>query len=96
VGMGGFRVIGGDRRSEDLGVARYYFDIYDGVNVTRDEVGVELDTVQAAKDEAMRALSEIARSELPSGDRLNLFVTVRDASRQKVFYGHLNMGARFE
>lgn len=43
---------------------RYFFDIEDNGKLTVDEVGLELLTEQAVRDEAIRALPSIAQEEL--------------------------------
>ena len=40
---------------------RFYFDVRDGDRFTHDDEGVELVGIEAARDEATRALGEIAR-----------------------------------
>ena len=57
---------------------RYFFDTYDGHRFVPDEEGRELEGFQAAKDEAQRALPEMARDELPDGDQKAFVVSVRN------------------
>jgi len=40
---------------------RYYFDIRDGCQFIRDDVGVELPDIESARQEATAALSELTR-----------------------------------
>ena len=40
---------------------RYYFDMRDGENVTRDDEGLEFPDLAAAQEEAAKALADIAR-----------------------------------
>jgi hypothetical protein len=56
---------------------RYFFDIHDGDQFTPDYVGVELESIQAAKVEAKRTLPDIVKDEMPDGDRRD-FVVVKD------------------
>ena len=44
---------------------RYFFDIDDGETPYRDDVGIELKDDQAARDEAARALGELAKEYIP-------------------------------
>ena len=61
---------------------RYYFDMRDGENVTRDDEGLEFPDLAAAQEEAAKALADIARDVVrksvraPSGQRM--VVEVRD------------------
>ena len=44
---------------------RYFFDTDDGMSPMRDEIGLELTNDQAARDEASRALAELAQDYTP-------------------------------
>jgi uncharacterized protein DUF6894 len=57
---------------------RYYFDIDDGKRFTRDEAGHEFPTPKAMRDAAVGVLPNIARNEMPAGDRCVFSVKVRD------------------
>ena len=39
---------------------RYFFDVHNGNELTRDEVGMELEGINQARDEAAEALAEMA------------------------------------
>jgi hypothetical protein len=57
---------------------RYYFDVDDGVALSKDEVGIELPDDAAAKLQGTLALTEMARDDLPSnGNKRNLSIQVR-------------------
>ena len=59
---------------------KYYFDIRDGVDLARDDIGVDLPNPSAARLQATIALTEMARDYLPSdGDRRRFTVHVRSA-----------------
>jgi hypothetical protein len=58
----------------------YFFDTRDGPDFVRDELGVELDGIEAARDEATRGLADLARDALPGAMRRELAVEVRDAA----------------
>jgi hypothetical protein len=60
-----------------LPMFRYFFDINDGELSTTDLDGLELDGPEAARVEAVRALSEIARDALREGHARTLTATVR-------------------
>jgi hypothetical protein len=59
---------------------RFFFDTHDGDHLTADEEGLDLDGIEQAREEAVRALPDLARDLLPDGDRRSFAVTVRDES----------------
>jgi hypothetical protein len=59
-------------------VPRYFFDTHDGELFTPDNTGVALDDLQAAKDEAKKALPDIVKDELPDGGRRTFVIVVKD------------------
>jgi len=65
-------------------VPRYFFDTYDGYRFLPDEEGQELESIEAAKAEAQRAVPEMAKDELPDGDQRTFVVSVRDDAGQVV------------
>jgi hypothetical protein len=71
------------------GMPRYYFDIHDDDLFTPDDEGVDLDGVEAARDEAARTLGEIARDVLPGSLRRVLKVEVRDEDREPLLEARL-------
>jgi hypothetical protein len=70
---------------------RYFFDIHDSVRSTTDDVGVELDELEAARQEAARTLGEIARDILPDGDRQEVVIEVKDEAGQRVLVAKLSV-----
>lgn len=58
-------------------VPRYFFDTRDG-ELIRDEIGIDLDGMEAARDEATRGLADFARDALPGSLRRQLSIHVRD------------------
>ncbi|UVF22838.1 hypothetical protein HPT29_028470 (plasmid) [Microvirga terrae] len=56
---------------------RYFFDTYDGERFVPDPDGVDLPDLAAAKAEAQKALTDIARDALPNGDQRTFMVSVR-------------------
>jgi hypothetical protein len=60
----------------------YFFDTRDGADLIRDEEGVELDSIEAARDEATRGLTDLAKDALPGALRRELAVEVRDRGDQ--------------
>ena len=65
-------------------MARYFFDAFDGKKVMRDEVGIELDNVERVRTEAVDALPDIARDELPDDESV-FAVQARDEQGRIVF-----------
>ncbi len=61
-----------------MGMARYFFDTRDNSHSQRDELGLELDSLEEARDEATRGLADLAKDVLPSAVRRELAVEVRD------------------
>jgi hypothetical protein len=65
-------------------VPRFFFDTYDGDRLTPDEVGLELDDLEAAKAEGKKTLPDMAREGMPDGDQRVFMVSVRDEAGQVV------------
>jgi hypothetical protein len=76
-------------------VPKYFFDIVDGGTYSRDDEGSELPDVEAAREEALGCLPELARSKLSSGDRRDVIVDVRDETGQVIFTATLSLVARW-
>jgi hypothetical protein len=75
------------------GMGKYFFDFYDGKTVTKDDDGVELEDLDAARIEALRVLPEIARYTQIDGHALVLTVTVRTETDPVVFISTLTLAA---
>ena len=73
---------------------RYFFDIHDGARSTTDDTGVELDGLEAARQEAARTLGEIARDILPNGDRHEVVIEVKDEVGQRVLLAKLSVNIK--
>jgi hypothetical protein len=61
---------------------RYYFDVRDDDDVTPDEDGLVFHSLEAVKEEAARALAEIARDVIPGAVRRVLAIEVRDEAKR--------------
>ncbi len=72
-------------------MSRYFFDMHDGARFTTDETGVELDGIEAARQEAARALGEFAREILPDGDHREVVIEVKDETGQRVLVARLSV-----
>lgn len=71
----------------------YFFDIDDGARKSRDTEGTELPDRQALRREAIGILPDIAREELPDGDRRTFTCSVRDQSGAVIFVADLSLRA---
>jgi hypothetical protein len=70
---------------------RYHFDSHDGVRFTTDETGVELDGINAARQEAARRLAELAQEILPDDVRREVVIEVKDETGQRVLVAKLSV-----
>jgi hypothetical protein len=59
-------------------MTRYFFDFFNGGAESRDSEGTEFDSDDAARDEAVMALVEMAREVLPGSSSRELAFEVRD------------------
>ena len=60
---------------------RYYFDIQDGTDLARDDIGVDCRSAYAARVEATRALTDMASDYFPTdGNHRNIAIHVRSAN----------------
>ena len=64
---------------------RFFFDIHDGEAFTPDRQGLELEDLEAAKEEAKKTLPEIVKDEMPDGDRRDFTVDVKDMAGKIVW-----------
>jgi hypothetical protein len=64
---------------------RFFFDSHDGDDFTPDREGVDLEDLDAAKEEAKKALRDIIWDELPVGGRRDFTVDVKDVAGQIVW-----------
>jgi hypothetical protein len=64
---------------------RFFFDIHDGKAFTPDREGLELDSLEAAKDEAKKTLPDIVKEEMPDGNRRDFTVDVKDVAGRIVW-----------
>lgn len=58
----------------------YYFDFLDGNMFTRDDIGMECDSLEAAKVEASAGLIGYAKDNVPGSDEREIAVEVRTES----------------
>jgi hypothetical protein len=57
---------------------RYFFDTRDGPHFIRDDIGIELEGIEAVRNEATRGLADLAKEALPGAIRRELAVEARD------------------
>ncbi len=62
-------------------MARYFFDTRDNDQFIDDDVGLELDDLEAVKTQAALSLAEMARDVLPGSMKRVLTVEVRDGQQ---------------
>jgi len=66
-------------------MARYFSDTLDGETRIEDEVGIDLDGIEAAQVQTQEKLADFARDELPdTGTRRTLSIFVRDEAGMTV------------
>jgi len=74
---------------------RFFFDIDDGESRETDGRGSELLNAQAARNAAIAILPDVAREELPDGDRRTFMCKVRDESDNVIFIATLSLVAEW-
>jgi len=62
-------------------MARYFFDLHNGDGPIRDNEGTELESRAEVVREMARILVDVARDELPAGERTIISLTVRSGER---------------
>ncbi|MFI0847783.1 DUF6894 family protein [Mesorhizobium sp. IMUNJ 23232] len=72
---------------------RYYFDVFDGQALSRDNVGIERDHENNAGEQAVAALREMAHEELIDGIERDFWVKVRDDEGTYIFAADLKFKA---
>jgi len=70
---------------------RYHFDMHDGARFTTDETGVELNGIEAARQEVARRLADQARAILPDDNRREVVIEVKDETGQRVLVAKLSV-----
>lgn len=70
---------------------RYFFDIVDAKGVQRDEEGQTFPDAEAAGDEALIALLDIAREEMPSRQGASLRIEIRNDKDGSIVRKSLNL-----
>jgi hypothetical protein len=63
----------------------FFFDIYDGETLQRDDQGQEFPSLAAARDNAVRTLRDLVVDMLPDGDKRIVVIAMRDERGATVF-----------
>ena len=82
-------------RNEKKKMPRYYFDVDDGNGLNTDNDGVECASLDDLKFAAVDALPDLARDELPNGDRVRFSVKVRDLSGKYLLEASLTLNVEW-
>ena len=80
-----------DADSPEVTMPRFFFDTFDGERLVPDESGIELENIDAAKQEAQHALPDLARDALPATNHRTFVVNVRDEAGQVVLRAALSL-----
>lgn len=70
---------------------RFYIDTSDQNRFVRDDTGIECVDLEAAKDQAVNALPDMARDALPDGDMRTFLAVVRDAEGRALLQASLTL-----
>lgn len=73
---------------------RFYFDVREGARLTPDHEGLELDSLDAAEDEATLTAAEVGRDRLQKGNAREVTVEVRNQDHQRVLIVTVSMNIR--
>lgn len=68
---------------------RYYFNLRDGDELIPDHEGIELPTIENARNEAIRGLADCARDAICDVSRGDLVIEVVDSLRNVLFVAKL-------
>jgi hypothetical protein len=60
----------------------FYFDVRDGDSLVQDEEGLSFPSIEAARDEATRALAEMANDASPNAYVREMAIEVRDEGKE--------------
>ena len=76
-------------------MARYYFDVDDGVVFTLDQDGIECASMDELRFAAIDGLPDLARDQMPDGDHTKILVKVRDAGGSYLFEASLTLDVKW-
>jgi hypothetical protein len=64
--------------AEPKPVPRYFIDLHDGANLVRDQKGVDLPDLAAARAQAVRMMTRVAQGLADPQERQDYIIAVRD------------------
>ena len=70
-------------------MSRYYFNLREDDELVPDDEGVELPTIESAREEAIRGLADCARDSICNVARSEVAVEVLDGERKPLFIAKL-------
>jgi hypothetical protein len=70
---------------------RFYFDVTDTGDSLRDEEGLDLASVELARRQALAALGDMAKEQLPDRDHREFVVEVRDGGTEPILRATLSL-----
>ena len=73
---------------------RYFFDVHNGNELTRDEVGMELEGINQARDEAAEALAEMASGASRDPNPRDFAIEVRDELGQPILKAEISFAVQ--
>jgi len=71
---------------------RFYFNVRDGERHTRDDEGLDLTTIEDAREEASRAIGAMIRDAMPDGGHRDMAIEVLGGDRHPI----LTVQVRFQ
>ena len=74
---------------------KFFLDLHDGVQLTRDPYGLELENSEEARKEAIGVLPDLARDVPPDRDRRDFTVDVRTATGEVIYTATLSLTGRW-
>ncbi|MDG4882976.1 hypothetical protein [Mesorhizobium sp. WSM4884] len=72
---------------------RFYFDPYNTEQTQMDADGQVLSNPERAAAETLRILHDVARDEMPGGEKLKITVKVRNEKSEQIFEASLTLNA---
>ena len=73
---------------------RFYFDHLDGDDLVKDDDGLELETVEQAREEAAAGLAGVVKDALPHAIGREMAIEISDENRRPLF--RLRVWSRLE
>jgi hypothetical protein len=70
-------------------MSRYYFNLREDDELISDDEGVELPTIESAREAAIRGLADCARDAIRGSGRARIAVEVLDGERKSLFVAKL-------